>query len=90
MHHRGRVQTLDRVQIRASVWIEQEIAIAAFLSQAQGKVLPCAVYIQEGIALEGARHQLLLGPTSFKDDGEVVEDFRRRLRDGLFGVSVVG
>src|SRR5690242_13573139 len=34
MHHRGTVKTLDSEHLRASVWVEQEIAIAAFLRQA--------------------------------------------------------
>ena len=90
MHHRGTVRTLTNQQIRASVWVEQEIAIAAFLVQAQSKALSCVVYIQEGIALEGVRQQLLLGPVFFKDDGEVIEDFRRRLQNGLFGPGAAG
>src|SRR5262249_24980532 len=34
MHHRGSVRTLHGEHVRASVWVEQEIAIAAFLRQA--------------------------------------------------------
>jgi len=83
LHHRGLVRTPDGELVRASVWIEQEIAIAAFLAQAQGRDLPVVVYIQNGIAREGVRQQLLLGPVNFGRPEEVLEDFKRRLREGL-------
>ena len=84
MHHRGTAHTPNGQQIRGSVWVEQEIAIAAFLSQAQQKSLSSVVYIQDGIALEGVRQQLLLGPVPFQNDSQVLDDFRRRVEAGLF------
>ena len=82
------VQTLkNEQQIRGSVWVEQEIAIAAFLTHARGKALQSVVYIQEGIALEGVRQQLLLGPVSFSKGEEVISDFRAQLHRGLFGTG---
>jgi hypothetical protein len=54
MHHRGSVTTPGGGLVRASVWVEQELAIAAFLQQAQGRQLAVAVHIQEGIQRERA------------------------------------
>ena len=43
MHHRGRVETPSGTHIRGSVWVEQEIAIAAFLAHIQGRELPVLI-----------------------------------------------
>ena len=40
MHHRGRVTTPSGAHMRGSVWIEQEIAIAAFLRFLTGRDIP--------------------------------------------------
>jgi hypothetical protein len=53
------VQTLEGKHTRTSVWVEQEMAIAAFLQQAQARRLEVAVYIQKGVKREGVRDQLL-------------------------------
>jgi hypothetical protein len=90
LHHRGRVTTLDDERIRASVWIEQEIAIAAFLAQAQGRNLPVAIYIQKGTALEGVRQQLLLGAVTFENPDEVLNHLKKQLREGLFRIRISG
>jgi hypothetical protein len=84
MHHRGEVETLNGRQVRASVWIEQEIAIAAFLRQTMDRDLPVVVYIQKGIHREGVRDQLLLGAVEFETEAEVLKDFTKRLMDGTF------
>ena len=78
MHHRGTVKTPHGEHLRDSLWAEQEIAIAAFLT-AQGRHLPVALYLQNGIVLEGARQQLILNPVEFDDNAEVVGDFKRRV-----------
>jgi len=78
MHHRGTAKTPHEEHIRGSLWVEQGIAIAAFLT-AQGRHLPVALYLQNGIVLEGARQQLILNPVEFDDNAEVVEDFKRRV-----------
>lgn len=84
MHHRGEVQTLHGKHTRGSVWVEQEIAIAAFLRQAQSRDVQVAVYIQRGLKREGVRDQLHLNPVEFDTDEEVIADFRARLQDGRF------
>jgi hypothetical protein len=84
MHHRGEVQTPDGRHTRGSVWVEQEIAVAAFLRQAQNRDLQVAVYIQRGLKREGVRDQLQLNPVEFDTEAEVIADFRARLLDGRF------
>jgi len=92
MHHRGTVTGLnEQTHIRASLWIEQELAIAAFLAQAQDKSIPAAVYIQKGIKREGVREQLLLNDVvEFEAADQVVKDFRERLSDGRFRPAIPG
>ena len=75
MHHRGRVDPPCNL-IRASVWVEQEIAIAAFLRGALGRSIEVAAFTQKGIGLEGVRKQLLLNPKEFTDNKEVIGHLR--------------
>jgi hypothetical protein len=84
MHERGTVKTPHGEHIRASVWVEQEIAIAAFLRQALDRDLPVVVYIDRNIRREGVREQLLLGAVGFEREEEVLDDFHARIRDGRF------
>jgi hypothetical protein len=81
MHHRGLVKTPGGQYVRGSVWIEQEIAIAAFLTETQGRDIPVVLYLQEGIVLEGVRQQLHLNPFIFSKNEEVLSDFRQRILD---------
>ena len=84
LHHRGVVETPDGRHIRGSVWVEQEIAIAAFCKQALERDLEVALYAQKGIKREGIRDQLQLNPIEFDSESEVLTDFVARLRDGRF------
>jgi hypothetical protein len=67
--------------MRGSVWIEQEIAIAAFLTEVEGRDIPVLLYVQDGISLEGVRQQLHLNPVIFTKDEEVLQDFRGRIQN---------
>lgn len=84
MHRRGELSTPTGTQTRGSVWVEQEIAIAAFLKQAQGHNLEVAAYIQRGIKREGVREQLHLNPEEFDSEAEGLAYLRKRLNEGLF------
>jgi hypothetical protein len=90
LHPRGEVLTpgtqlpARATHIRGSVWVEQEIAIAAFLAQVHHRDIPALVYAHETIKREGLRDQLKLEPLTFKEEQEVLEDFRDRLRSGKF------
>jgi hypothetical protein len=73
MHHRGEVHTPTGSITRASVWIEQEIAIAAFIQQILNRSIEVQLYIQDGIAREGMRDKLLLNAHTFRENSEVLE-----------------
>src|ERR1035437_233235 len=82
MHHRGNVsygpdkhEPLDR----ASVWIEQEIAIAAYIQQTTKKDLLTAAYIEKGVGREGLRELLHLNPFEFTSNQEIIADLISRL-----------
>lgn len=77
LHPRGNVSPQGIV--RASLWVEQEIAIAAFLQQTLGRDLHVAAYLQRGIALEGLRIQLLLNPVEFNSNEEVINHLKKIL-----------
>ena len=80
MHNRGTVtfpggRTLER----GSVWVEQEIAIAAFAQHVLKKDIEVALYLQNGIAFEGIRQQLRLKAIRFKTAQDVLADLAGRL-----------
>jgi hypothetical protein len=81
IHPRGTVTFIDengKVQnrVRASVWIEQELAISAYVTQILSVPLTVKAYIKEGVAREGMRDQLPLNPIPFNDESEVLEDLK--------------
>jgi len=77
MHHRGKIE--GRNVIRASVWIEQEIAIATLMQQVLGRPLHVALFIQRGLALEGIRQQIQLNAVEFTSSDEVIARLREIL-----------
>lgn len=80
MHPRGIVTFPDNKQeIRGSVWIEQEIAIAAYITQILKRPLKIAPYMHRSIRREGMRDQLLLNAVTFSDDSEVLKHLRELL-----------
>jgi hypothetical protein len=79
MHHRGTVETPDGSLVRGSVWIEQEIAIAALMEQILRRPLHVAFFLQRGIGLEGIRQQLQLNPFVFTIADEVIDRLRELL-----------
>jgi hypothetical protein len=86
MHYRGEVNSpgAELIHLRASVWIEQEIAIAAFLTSVRDREIPVLLYVQKGIKREGMREQLKLAPIEFTSDSEVLADFIDRLSNPDF------
>jgi|GEM_PF-4379311 len=80
MHPRGDVRGIDDEQrTRGSVWVEQEIAICAFIVQVLKKHLKVAAYIHRSIFREGMRSQLHLNPVLFDSNEDVLSDLRLRL-----------
>ena len=77
MHHRGTVESPDGQKLnRASVWIEQEVAIATLMEQVLHRPLHVALFIQHGIATEGMRQQLQLNSIKFSTNDEVIAQLR--------------
>lgn len=73
MHPRGRVKGIQGAQFtRGSVWIEQEIAIAAFLTQVLHKKLKVAAFLHKDIQREGMRDELQLNPLIFENNEQVL------------------
>jgi hypothetical protein len=73
MHPRGEVQYSAKAKhIRGSVWIEQEIAIAAFITHCMGRKIEVAAFIHEDIRREGIRDLLHLNPIQFRTNEEVL------------------
>jgi hypothetical protein len=83
MHPRGNVtnprNTSGQSWVRGSVWVEQEIAIAAFISQALERPMRVRAYVHESILREGLRDKLHLNPKLFKDDSEILDDLAAEL-----------
>jgi len=80
MHHRGEVSGRDgKRSFRASVWIEQEIAIAAFMEQVLNRRIPVRLYCEKGIAVEGIRRQIMVHAISFDNTQGILDDLREWL-----------
>lgn len=77
MHRRGEIDPGQRS--RASVWVEQEIAIAAFIQGILNKEIHVLALTEPGIELEGVRAQLLLNPVEFTTNEEALAQVRSRL-----------
>jgi hypothetical protein len=79
MHHRGAVEMPGRKFVRASVWIEQEIALATLMEQVLRRPLHVALFIQQGIAIEGIRQQLQMNAIEFTNSDKVIAHLRELL-----------
>jgi hypothetical protein len=74
MHPRGEVHISSTAHhIRGSVWVEQEIAIAAFIAYALKRNIQVAAFIHETVRREGIRDLLHLNPESFRTEEEIIE-----------------
>jgi hypothetical protein len=82
MHPRGQVTRPDGThQTRASVWIEQEIAIATYIQRIEKRVLPVIAFIHNSVGREGLRDLLHLNPIAFISESEVLEKLPPLLRE---------
>ena len=79
MHKRDSLDKSSK-DFRGSVWMEQEIAISAFLAQALGEKIPVRLYVQEGIRREGVRGYIIHKPIKFESDKEVIKDVEEWLK----------
>lgn len=76
MHWRDELPN-ETTLYRGSVWIEQELAIAAFLVQSLGLQLPARLYVQKGIKREGLRGYTIINPIEFETSQDVIEDLEQ-------------
>jgi len=82
MHPRGEIIRPDGSHIiRASVWIEQEIAIATYIQRVEKRGLPIIAFRHEAVDREGIRDLLHLNPMPFGQEGDVLVELPERLRD---------
>jgi hypothetical protein len=81
MHRRGDLEVPGgRTVTRGSVWIEQEIAIAAFINHVLGRSVPMLFYKEAGVSIEGIRSVLLMNPRiEFATESQVLEDLTSAL-----------
>jgi hypothetical protein len=79
MHPRGDVVISGRNTSRASVWVEQEIAIAAFINRGRKQKIPTVVYRHASVGREGMRDLLHLNPVTFETSEEILAHLKIRL-----------
>src|SRR5208337_4442257 len=80
MHPRGEIKRPGgSVLVRASVWIEQEIAIATYIQRVEHRSLPIIAFKHKSVGLEGIRSLLHLNPIEFTDESEVLAELSTRL-----------
>ena len=80
MHPRGNIVRPDNsTHTRASVWIEQEIAIATYIQRVEKRELPVIAFIHASVGREGIRDLLHLNPIPFVHDTEVLAALPERL-----------
>jgi hypothetical protein len=80
MHPRGKIRRPDGSEhMRASVWIEQEIAIATYIQRVEKRDLPVIAFIHESVGREGIRDLLHLNPIPFTGEPDVLAALRDRL-----------
>lgn len=85
LHPRGEVRIpsaggVDTTVTRASVWIEQEIAILAAMAQLQRRPIRLQLYVKQGVTREGLRVYVMANPHEFSSEDEVASHFRDMLK----------
>ncbi len=74
MHPRGDIRRPGGSTLtRASVWIEQEIAIATYIRQMEKRPLPVIAFKHRSVGIEGIRSLIQLNPVEFNDETEVLD-----------------
>jgi hypothetical protein len=90
MHPRGEIQLPGGSKhSRASVWIEQEIAIATYIQCVEKRHLPVIAFVHNSVGLEGIRGLLHLNPLAFTNESEILESLPDRLKNWR-GLSTAG
>ncbi len=85
MHDRGIINHSKTGKViegrRISVWIEQEIAIAAFMQSVMDKKLEILAFEQREVKREGVRQFIQLNPIQFDSDNEILPEIESTLRN---------
>jgi hypothetical protein len=82
LHPRGKITRPDgSTVVRASVWIEQEIAIAANIKRVENRDIPLIAFAHENVSREEIRELLHINPASFKTEAEVLVQLPARLKN---------
>jgi hypothetical protein len=80
LHPRGEIARPDKTELtRASVWIEQEIAIATYIHRVENRRLPIIAFKHKSVGREGIRDLLHLNPIEFTREDEVLAELPRHL-----------
>jgi hypothetical protein len=79
MHPRGEIKRPNGSVVRASVWIEQEIAIATYIQRIEKRTLPIIAFKHKSVGREGIRDLLHLNPFEFTDETEILIELAKRL-----------
>ncbi|HTQ59920.1 MAG TPA: hypothetical protein VMI32_06845 [Candidatus Solibacter sp.] len=80
LHPRGTISRPEAPPFtRASVWIEQEIAIATYINRVENRTLPIIAFRHKSVGLEGIRSLLHLNPIEFAHEEEVLAELSGRL-----------
>lgn len=79
MHPRGEIKRPNGSVVRASVWIEQEIAIATYIQRVEKRTLPIIAFKHKSVGREGIRDLLHLNPFEFTDEAEILVELTKRL-----------
>ena len=90
MQKRGNVNYSDSpTHYRASVWIQQEIAILHYRSFLLGRPIPMRLYLESGILPEGLTQYTMINPIKFEDTQSILEDLAKWLQGSAFDESPV-
>src|SRR5438105_2805696 len=80
LHPRGEIKRPDGSFLtRASVWIEQEIAVATYIQRTEKRDLPIIAFKHKSVGREGIRDLLHLNPIAFANDDEILSELVTRL-----------
>jgi hypothetical protein len=81
LHPRGEIRRPDKTVVtRASVWIEQEIAVAAYIQRAEKRALPVIAFAHKDVSLEGLRTLLHINPIAFSKEADIIFRLPEELR----------
>jgi hypothetical protein len=82
LHPRGKIERPRGLPIvRASVWIEQEIAIATYIARVEKRPLPIIAFKHTSVGLEGIRQLLQLNPIEFSGESKILFELPSRLME---------